>query len=355
MSRASQSCTQLFGLITAIILGASSSVVAALGQSAPAELSSDCSAYASIPLPTESEKIPIPKKPPTCASYRSYRGIGRPVNYAEARACAWQERLANKAHLGQNGEVPTAWVVGGSLILADIYYNGAGVRPNVPLAMRFACEFEVSTAEVALEHLAKRGGSPEGQEPFEFCDYAETTFTMNFCSGYQTEIADDNRDRYFKSVESSMSPEQKAAFEKLLAARDSYIESHAAEVNQGGTIRTMRTIGSESILKDLFRTELVHFERKDWPDLTAAQIAAADSAMQREYESKLQKLRGQTKEDLDEGAVSAENLSKVQAKWEDYRSAWVAFARVRYPAEADAIRAAITLDRFRLLKSISSY
>ena len=178
---------------------------------------------------------------------------------------------------------------------------------------------------------------------------------MNFCSGYASEFEDDRRDRYFKSLQSSMSPEQRTTFAKLLVAQEAYVEAHAVEVNQGGTIRTMRTIGSESILKDLFRTELVHFERKDWPDLTAAQIAAADSAMQREYESKLQKLRGQTKEDLDEGAVSAENLSKVQAKWEDYRSAWVAFARVRYPAEADAIRAAITLDRFRLLKSISSY
>src|SRR5471032_2866772 len=96
--------------------------VAAVGQNASAALAADCADYVSIALPLEAEKTPVPKTPPACASYRSYRGIGRPANYSEARACAWQERLAQKADLGQNQKEPTAWVVGGSLILADIYF-----------------------------------------------------------------------------------------------------------------------------------------------------------------------------------------------------------------------------------------
>ena len=143
-------CTQLFGLTTAILVGNCALATAADGQTTPGELPADCSAYASIPLPAEAEKAPVPKTFPACASYRSYRGIGRPVNYSEARACAWQERLAQKADLGQNREEPTAWVVGGSLILADIYFNGAGVKRNIPLAMRFACESEEGMATLAL-------------------------------------------------------------------------------------------------------------------------------------------------------------------------------------------------------------
>jgi uncharacterized protein YecT (DUF1311 family) len=326
--------------------------VVAAGQTTSRELSADCSAYASIPLPAEAEKTPAPKTPPACASYRSYRGIGRPLNYSEARACAWQERLAQKADLGQNQAESTAWTVGGSLILADIYFNGAGVKRDIPLALRFACESEEGMAMLALPDIAKLNNSPRAKGPFEFCDFAASTFTMNFCSGYASEIEDDRRTRYYNSLKSSMAPQQQAAFEKLLAAQNAHTEAHAFEVDQGGTIRVIRTVGSQSILKDLFHTELVHLERAKWPSLSNHEITMADAWLNREYAGKLQQLRTQTQESIDQGAVTASNLSMVEGTWQTYRDAWVAFARLRYPAAVALIRAEITLDRYRLLKTI---
>jgi hypothetical protein len=213
MSRSCHLCTQLFGLATSILVGNCAIATAAVGQITPAELSADCSAYASIPLPVEAEKATIPKTPPSCASYRSYRGISRPVNYSEARACAWQERLAQKADLGQNQKEPTSWIVGGSLILADIYFNGAGVKRNIPLAMRFACESEEGMAKLAMPDIAKLNGSPRVNGPFEFCGYADSTITMNFCTWYESQIDDDRRSRYYNSLKSSMNPAQQAAFD----------------------------------------------------------------------------------------------------------------------------------------------
>lgn len=352
MFRARHLTSQLFGLATAILVGNCVLATVAVGQNTSAELTADCSAYASIPLPAEAEKAPVPKTPPACASYRSYRGIGRRVNYTEARECAWQERLAQKADLGQNQEEPTAWIVGGSLILADIYFNGSGVKRNIPLAMRFACESEERMATLALPDIAKLNGSPGAHGPFEFCDYAATTFTMNFCSSYASEISDDRRNRYYNSLKPSMTREQQAAFEKLLAAENAYIKAHASEVDKGGTIRVIRTIGSQGILKDLFHTEIVHFERQKWPVLSDHQITMADALLHREYVKKLQQLRTQTKESIDEGAVTAGHLSSVEETWETYRDAWVAFARLRYTAAAALIRAEITLDRYRLLRTI---
>jgi len=337
------------------MVGGCTLAIAAVGQTATAELPADCSAYASIPLPAEAEKATVPKTPPACASYRSYRGIGRPKNYSEARACAWQERLAQEADLGQNQEEPNAWMVGGSLILADIYFNGAGVKRDLPLAMHFACESEEGMARLALPDIAKFNGSPRAHGPFEFCDYAASTITMNFCSSYESQIEDDRRSRYFDSLKSSMTPEQQAAFEKLLVAQNAYIEAHASEVDQGGTIRGMRTIGSKAILNNLFHTEVVHFEHKKWPVLSDNQIKKADALLNREYEKKLRQLRAQTKEAIDQGAVTASHLSSVEKTWEIYREAWVAFARLRYPAAAAAIRSEITLDRYRLLKTIYNY
>jgi hypothetical protein len=327
-----------------------------VGNPAPirseAELPKDCSAYAAVPLPADAKNLPTPKVFPACASYCSYRGIGRSVNYFEARACAWQERQAQRAELGQNPEEPTTWIVGGSLILADIYFNGAGVKRDVPLAIRFACESEEGMATLALRDISKANGAPREHGPFEFCDYAASTITMNFCSGYASEIEDDRRDRYYSSLKSSMSQDQRAAFEKLLAAQSAYIEAHALEVNQGGTIRGIRTIGSESILKDLFRTDVLHFERKKWPELSDNQIATADGVLRREYEKKLQQLRAQTEDEINEGAVTADHLASVEKTWENYRDAWIAFARLRYPSAVATIRAEISLDRYRLLKTI---
>jgi uncharacterized protein YecT (DUF1311 family) len=352
MSRTYGLFTRRFRLTTAVLLGNCALATGAASQTKSSALAADCPAYASIPLPPEAERAPVPKTAPGCASYRSYRGIGRPTNYSKARACAWQERLAQKADLGQNQEEPTAWIVGGSLILADIYFNAAGVKRDVPLAIRFACETEEGMATLALPDIAKLSDSPRARGTFEFCDYAATTFTMNFCGGYKSEIEDDRRNRDYNSLKSSMTPEQKAAFEKLLAAQKAYIEAHAFEVDQAGTIRVIRTIGSQGILKDLFHAEVVHFERKKWPVLSDNQITTADALLHREYVKKLRQLRTQTKESIDQGAVTADHLSRVEETWETYRNAWVAFARFRYPAAIAVIGAEITLDRYRLLKTI---
>ena len=71
--------------------------------------------------------------------------------------------------------------------------------------------------------------------------------------------------------------------------------------------------------------------------------------LDREFMKTLERLRKQTK---DEGAVTADHVSSVEETWEKYRDAWVAFARLRYPAKVAAIRAEIILDRYRLLKTI---
>ena len=341
--------------LAAALLGSFAFATAVRGQTNAADLAANCSAYASVPLPAEAKQVLVPTIAPDCTSYRFYRGIGRPVNYSKARACAWRERLAQNANLGQNEKDPDAWIVGGSLILADIYFNGAGVKRNIPLAMRFACESEEGMAMLALPEIKKVIASGHSQGRFEFCDYAATTVTMDFCSDYESEVEDNVKKRYYVRLKSSMNPAQREAFDKLLAAEDAYIKAHGDEVDQGGTIRGMRTIGSEAILKDLFHTELVHFERKQWPGLSSRQISIADALLRSEFKKKRQELQAQTKEAIEEGAVSAENLAKVENVWLRYRDAWVGFANVRYPGEVSRIRAEITMRRYLLLKTIYAY
>lgn len=272
------------------------------------------------------------------------------MNFEKARACAWQERLAQKDDLGQNEHEPSAWVVGGSLILADMYYNGAGVQRNVPLAFRFACEWENAAVGLALEHIEKDGLSPK--EQVEFCDYATTTFTMNFCSGYASEIEDSRRTRYYESLQSSMSAGQRDAFKRLLDAQRAYLEAHGSEVDQGGTIRVVRTLESEKILKERFYSQLVRFERKEWPRMSQTQVQSADRLLNNQYAKTIRQLRNQSKEDSYEGSVTPDGLIKAERSWIMYRDAWSEFAKMRYPSAMEDIVAEIVIDRYRLLKTI---
>jgi hypothetical protein len=272
------------------------------------------------------------------------------VNYAEARECAWQERLAQKAQLGQNSKDGLTWVVGGSLILADIYYNGAGVKRDVPLVMRFACESEEMMAGLALGDIAKHGATA-ARRPFEFCDYAATTFTENFCAAYLSDVEDDRRRKYYESLKASMSGEQRTAFEKLLAAETAFIEAHAGEVYQGGSIRVVRSIGSQKILEDLFRGELANLERKKWPAMSASQITGMDALLQVDYKKAVVRLESRPKDEMNE-EVTVPELASAEKAWEGYRDAWVAFARVRYPAQVEAIWAEITLRRCEWLRTM---
>ena len=311
----------------------------------------DCSAYVSVPLPPEANDVRLPEASPECASYRLYRGIGRPVNLAEARSCAWQERLAQLAGFGQNPKVPTAWVVGGSLILADIYFNGVGVEQNVPLAMRFACESEAEMAELALPAVAKWNGPGANQDPFEFCDYAASTLTMGFCRAYAAEVEEAQRSRYYDGLRVSMPPEEKEAFENLLTAQQKYVAAHALEVYQGGTNRSVRSIESRRILDERFHAEIRRLERKQLPSLSRRQRVGVDAVLDRELKATLTRLRS-AKGSNDPGAVKADDVARVQDAWRSYHDAWIKFARLRYPKAYDAVRAKIVLDRACLLKTI---
>jgi uncharacterized protein YecT (DUF1311 family) len=86
--------------------------------------------------------------------------------------------------------------------------------------------------------------------------------------------------------------------------------------------------------------------------LSDDQITMADALLNGEYAKKLQQLRTQAKGSIDQGAVTEGHLTSVEETWQTYRDAWVAFARLRYPSAVAAIRAEITLDRYRLLKTI---
>ncbi|WP_263410810.1 hypothetical protein [Terriglobus tenax] len=306
----------------------------------------ECSPYEKVALPAEATSSQ--KDGAVCDSYDLYRGLGQAVNYRRAGACAWkqrQQRLSDPDHI--DGYV----VAGGSLTLADLYANGLGVEKNLPLAKRFVCEVEGVVRAEAIEAIDKP--KPDKRR-FELCDYAVTTIAINECFSLKQKIEDQRQWRFFQSLKTEMTPPQQAAFDHLLAAEKNFIDLHRLEVYQGGTIRGVRTMGSQAILKDLFRVEVIRFLRNQWP-ATKVSAERAESQMSAEYHRQITAPGKQTNQEMFEGEnVSAGNLAKVQKSWQAYRDAWVAFAQTCDPGKAAAVQAEVTLDRYRYLKTITA-
>ena len=322
---------------------------------AQADHTQQCSKVADLALPQEAD-IPKPAAFPACEAYKSYAGIGRPVNYAAARACAWKERAAQLAALPQNPKAATSWAIGGDLILIDLYTNGLGTPRNLPLALHLACEENSGIAGDAIDALdaldalskAPQPTAKQSSKRFEVCDSAYSTLSMNFCGDYQSQVVEVQRNRAFARIAADWTAPQKSAFAKVRAAEEEYVKVHVGELDQGGTIHGMRDLGSMEIMRNNFLLDLRQFE--NGTTARDQNAAAVESRMKKQYEENLAAARAPVSETESGTAVTAGSVTKTQAAWQRYRDAWLAFAALRYPSvSAAAFRAYFADQRYRLL------
>lgn len=286
-----------------------------------------CTGYLKTPLPPEAITMPVPRTWPDCASIRSYSGIGRKVDYAAARECAWRERSAQLVDLEPRYTAESLF--GGSAMLTVLYANGEGVEQSKPLAMRFACEAGLS--DDGMSGLLALPAEPHvTQRKFVYCDHAMTTFDMNFCAQYQGEITAQKRQDALGALSIHWPQAEKTAFAALENASEEYVEAHGAgEVYQGGTIRDLRTDGVEEHQRDEFLAAVRKFESGHLPVGTEADYNKADDDLNATYKSVLELAAKQNFAE-DDGDIRPEGIQKAERAWLKYRDAWVAFAKVHY-------------------------
>lgn len=326
-------------------------LLAPLSALAQNDHAQQCQSVTSLPLPQEAD-VSKPIVFPACEAYKSYAGIGRPVNYAAARACAWKERAAQQANLPQNQEASIAWAIGGDLILVNLYANGLGVPRNAPLALHLACEENSGIAGDTISDLDKFSKTTQlSAKRFDVCDFAYSTFDMNFCVSYQNEIAAERRSRAIRRLSAQWTPEQKSAFAKVEATEREYVSAHSYELDQGGSIHNLRDMGSAEIMHNNFLLDLRQFERGNTPKKIDA--AKAENAMTKQYETNLTAAQAPVTSSTSATDVTSEGVAKVQTAWTHYRHTWLAFAALRYPSvPATTFRAYFAEERLRLLAAM---
>jgi uncharacterized protein YecT (DUF1311 family) len=296
-----------------------------------------CNRYKNIAEPSEAHSTQVPKEYPTCESYKSYAGIGRDPNYAAALACAWKEHAAQAVGLGQNPKSGLSWVIGGSLILSNLYANGRGTAQDIPLAIHFACESPDSYVPETFTDLESRIGNPKVNKPFELCDYAGTTFESNFCASYSNEKSGSARDREAADVSRNWPASHKAAFLAAKKAYDTYVETVVSdETYMGGTIRTVRSLSAADALQENFTAELRLLESGKLPRASAAEFQQHDADLNRIFQEAIGRAQRTLATDKTRGFPAAEDIQpagirNAQRAWLAYRDTWVSFTTQHYP------------------------
>ena len=310
--------------------------------------SSVCQEAVKTPLPAEATKIATPEKWPDCISYRIYSGIGVAKDVVAARRCAWEERLAFRTHqLDPNdGLTPN---FGGSAMLAILYANGEGVKRNIPLAIRFACEVEQSQgfSERWLDRLQEsEPNDPSNSERLlSFCSEQDDIASLDTCgfmdrrcAAYGAELADQRRKEELRRLTAKWSGAQKAEFVRLTQAQDEYASAVGAYAGHyPESLHVENAINAEEDVQDKFVSDLKQFESGKLPRGSESDYRLADKELNQAFQQTLAKseadARNNSGTDADKqmAAEDPEYIRNVERAWIKYRDAWVDFARLRYP------------------------
>lgn len=288
----------------------------------------ECKQWANVQVPARD----IGNAPQHCDAQALYDRH----DFAAARQCAYRERDSG--------------------VLMMLYANGEGVARNIPLAKRFACEYDGAPAEVSgrLEHLDAIA-SGKDRKPIDICDDITSGMMMGFCAAHAGDAARAERETRWTSLQSSWSPAQRGALAELRKAAKAYFESVSREeADMSGTARGMMAENAYENLDKALLVDIEHFEHGKFPNARAQDFAAADRGLNATYRKVLARLSAKS-DSGPYGTVNADGVRATQRLWLAYRDAWVRFAAARYPTlSADAWRAWLSRDRDGALLDIIS-
>jgi uncharacterized protein YecT (DUF1311 family) len=273
-----------------------------------------------------------PASQPACEAMDAYYGIGTPVDYARARACAYR---------GSDADV-----------LAMLYANGQGVKRDFGVARKAVCDAGGAPAEISgrLDHLARMeqavrdGTAPES---FDFCDDITSGMMQGYCTKIAARQAGQKREAMQAALVAGWPAAHQAAYVPLRQAQAAFRKARDGEVDLSGTARAAMVIDEEEAVENAFSGLLARAEAGRLAAVAPGRARAADAALNATWK------RLQATPDPEFDTVKLVDIVKAQRAWLKYRDAWIAFGRVRYPAlPADAWIATLTEQRDSQLQDL---
>jgi hypothetical protein len=307
-----------------------------------------CDNFAKVQVPASDLPTPEERKAlASCNSYDLYFGFDHAADPVKARKCAYLEREPGTVLTNPND------VFTGAGLLTMIYANGEGAARNFDLALKFACEVDGAPAEndSRIEHLLKLKNENSTGDVFNLCDDVTSGFMMGWCSKLQDDLNKVVRTDDFSAIMIKWTAAEETAFRELQkAATASFEASTRNEVDQGGTIHTLREAAVETSLNDDFLAALQRFEKGQLPKFTALEFSKVDAELNSVYS----KLQSDPKNNIYEySGLTPEGVKIAQRAWLRYREAWVKFGHLKYPSVTpESWRTWLTQDRVKILKNL---
>jgi len=236
--------------------------------------------------------------------------------------------------------------------LAMIFAGGKGTAPDLPLAIKFACEiqdWDGDGRELAtmLDEQRKKGAT---KVDFDICDSVPGRQTNFLCIGRDESWVHADIPIALKRLEAGNNSTQRAAFKRVLDARRAFMEAHAREEPNGTTGATQ--FAMRDLVEDdqLWSNALQNFAAGKLPKYTEADFKKADSDLNAFYRQQLQIAKHICEEmSCDDTNDYARHMIQSERAWLAYREAWVAYGRLRWPSvPPDSWRTWLTLERLEM-------
>ncbi len=270
-------------------------------------------------------------------------GIGAPRDVVRARQCAYVETGADNS-------------LGGVAALMTLYANGWGVKRDLDLASRFACDVEGAPAELELrlKHLAKLKANGPEAKPFDTCDDVTSGMWQGICNARDERIKDLARDHAINEALSGWNEQESAAYKQFAVVQQKYIEAQAGEVDASGTDRDVEWQEAERVIRDRDLAKLRRLNREAGSGAKPEQRATSDQELNLAYQ-RVMKADAGTWEGM--GTVKPEDVRTAQRAWINYRDAWLQLAKVkgRSTAFAHGLAAALTDERAHDLRCLMQF
>lgn len=278
------------------------------------------------------ENTPIPTQiSENCDAANFYYGFKQPVDFVKARQCAYG------AH--------------DYAVLTMIYANGQGVERNWDLAIHFACKagFAADEIEGRVMHLVQLRDQHWQGKNFDICDDVTSGYMMGVCASYQATLAQTHRQRQLTELTQGWSEIDKKALQHLQNVANAFFTARSAnEVDLSGTDRGASQLEEEGALRDDLMSSLKNFANGHLPIYTVSQAVNADQQLNIVYKQ----IEGN--KDFAVGTIDRSGVKRTQILWLNYRDAWIAFGKIKYPqVDADSWKTWLTDKRLKMLQDLA--
>jgi uncharacterized protein YecT (DUF1311 family) len=235
-------------------------------------------------------------------------------------------------------------------VLMMLYANGAGVAPNLGLAMKYACGIESSAAEMKgrLAHLTRR----TAHEVLDQCDDVSGGARMAMCAGVRERQGEKLRNSELAPLVRHWTQKEQLGFDMARQAAR-YFAQHRRdfETDQGGPSRSRLQADVAAAEYDRFASDIEDFEKGKVPRFTEAEFTALDERMNQAYQDFMQTAPGP---DSYLGTIRKAGVEKTQRAWLAYRDAMELLGSIKYASvPASGWRALLTTRRLKQLTELN--